>query len=246
MSSFQALMQAEPRSWDQETSTLDRKRVEDEMVARYLNLAGRLARRFVWNGEDIQDLRQVAFLGLVLAARRYDPSRNASFATYATVTILGELKRHLRDKSWRMRVPRSVQDRYLAIKKAREELYQELACSPTIGQIAARLQISQEAVLDAMEAGENFVPESLDAGSDEDGARRQVPVTDPAFDVMLERNVFAQAIPCLSEREQLVLERIFLDGWTQRRVAQEIGVSQMQVSRLLRASREKIRRRAGS
>ena len=230
---------------DPDDRSLARKIHEDDLVARHLNLARSLARRFAGHGEQVQDLRQVAFLGLVLAAKRYDPERNASFTTYATVTILGELKRHFRDKSWMMRVPRSVQETYLAIKSAREELYQELSCSPTITQIAARLRITEEAVLEAMEAGDNFLPQSLDAGLDEDGSGRDVPVMDPAFDVMLDRNLLAQALPRLSQREQLVLKRVFLDGWTQRRVAQEIGVSQMQVSRLLRASSDKIRSWSG-
>ncbi|HET6965251.1 MAG TPA: sigma-70 family RNA polymerase sigma factor, partial [Acidimicrobiales bacterium] len=226
--------------------TLAQKMLEEEMVGRHLNLARGLARRFAGHGEPLDDLRQVAFVGLVLAAGRYDPGQNASFSTYATATILGELKRYFRDKSWMMRVPRQVQETYLAIKTAREELYQELACSPTIDQIARRLRISEEAVLDAIEAGDNFMPQSLDAGPDDESPGRDVPVVDPAFDVMLERKVLMEAIPRLSKREQLVLKRVYLDGWTQRQVAQEIGVSQMQVSRLLHASAAKVRSWTGS
>jgi RNA polymerase sigma-B factor len=226
--------------------TLARRMLEEELVSRHLNLARGLARRFSGHGEPVEDLRQVAFVGLVLAARRYDPAQNASFSTYATATILGELKRYFRDKSWMMRVPRHVQETYLAIKTAREELYQELACSPTIGQIARRLRITEEAVLEAIEAGDNFLPQSLDSGPDEESPGREVPVVDPAFDVMLERNLLMDAIPRLSRREQLVLKRVYLDGWTQRKVAQEIGVSQMQVSRLLHASAHKIRAWTGN
>ena len=229
-----------------EVRTLAQKLLEEELVSRHLNLARGLARRFSGHGEPVDDLRQVAFVGLLLAARRYDPCQNASFSTYATATILGELKRYFRDKSWMMRVPRHVQETYLAIKTAREELGQELACSPTIGQIAARLRITDEAVLEAIEAGDNFLPQSLDSGPDEESPGREVPVIDPAFDVMLERTLLLEAIPRLSEREQLVLKRVYLDGWTQRKVAQEIGVSQMQVSRLLHASAQKIRSYTGS
>jgi RNA polymerase sigma-B factor len=221
--------------------TLAQKLVEDELVSRHLNLARSLARRFSGHGEPVEDLRQVAFVGLVLAARRYDPDQNASFSTYATATILGELKRYFRDKSWMMRVPRQVQETYLAIKAAREELFQELSASPTIPQLAARLRISEEAVLEAMEAGDNFLPQSLDASPDEDGAGREVPIIDPAFDATLERNLLSQALPRLTKREQLVLKRVYLDGCTQRQVAAEIGVSQMQVSRLLHASGQKVR-----
>lgn len=229
-----------------EVRTLAQKLIEEELVSRHLNLARGLARRFSGHGEPVDDLRQVAFVGLVLAARRFDPLQNASFSTYATATILGELKRYFRDKSWMMRVPRHVQETYLAIKSAREELYQELACSPTIRQIARRLCVTEEAVLEAIEAGDNFMPQSLDSGLDEESPGREVPVIDPAFDVMLERNLLMEAIPRLSLREQLVLKRVYLDGWTQRRVAQEIGVSQMQVSRLLHASAQKIRSYTGS
>jgi RNA polymerase sigma-B factor len=229
-----------------EARTLARKLVEDELVAQHLNLARSLARRFAGHGEPVEDLRQVAFVGLVLAARRYDPDQKASFSTYATATILGELKRHFRDKSWMLRVPRQIQETYLAIKAAREELYQELSASPTIPQLAARLGISEEAVLEAMEAGDNFVPQSLDSSPDEDGTGRDVPVTDPAFDATLERSLLTRAIPRLTKREQLVLKRVYLDGCTQRQVATEIGVSQMQVSRLLHSSGRKVRSWTGS
>lgn len=231
---------------ESEGRTLAQKLLEDELIERHLNLARGLARRFSGHGEPIEDLRQVAFLGLVLAAGRYDPSQNASFSTYATATVLGELKRYFRDKSWMMRVPRQVQETYLAVKRAKEELYQDLACSPTIGQIAHRLRISEEAVLEAMEAGDNFLPQSLDTWAEDDSPGQEVPVVDPAFEAMLERNLLMSAIPRLSEREKLVLKRVYLDGWTQRRAAEEIGVSQMQVSRLLHGSAQKLRSFAAS
>lgn len=231
---------------ESELRTLAQKLLEDELISRHLNLARGLARRFSGHGEPAEDLRQVAFLALVLAAGRYDPSQNASFSTYATATVLGELKRYFRDKGWMMRVPRHVQETYLAVKTAKEELYQELACSPTMGQIAHRLRIPEEAVLEAVEAGDNFLPQSLDAGPEDDSPAREVPMVDPAFDVMLERNVLMTAIPRLSERQKLVLKRVYLDGWTQRRAAEEIGVSQMQVSRLLHASAQQLRSFAGS
>ena len=145
-----------------------------------------------------------------------------------------------------MRVPRQVQQTHLAIKAAREELYQELACSPTIEQIATRLRISEETVLEAMEAGENFLPQSLDTGPDDDSPDRDIPFTEHAYDVLLDRTLLMQALPRLSDRERLVLKRVYLDGWTQRRVAAEIGLSQMQVSRLLHASGHKIRTWTGA
>lgn len=221
--------------------TLARHQEQAELVQGHARLALSLARRFSHHGESKEDLQQVAMLALLKAARRYDPGREVSFSTYATASILGELKRHFRDKTWMMRVPRSVQESYLAVKEAREALTHELSCSPTIQQIAERLGTSDEAILEAMEAGENYWPESLDAGVFEGESGRQVPVVDGGFDRSLERHHLTTLLPRLAPRERLILKRIYLDGWTQRQVADEIGVSQMQVSRLLSKITGKLR-----
>jgi RNA polymerase sigma-B factor len=218
---------------------------QSDLVTSHVRLARSLARRFSHHGEAKDDLEQVALLALVKAARRYDPGRETSFSTYATASILGEIKRHFRDKTWMMRVPRSVQESYLAIKEARESLTHELSCSPTIQQIAGRVGISDEAVLEAMEAGENYWPESLDAGIFEGESGRDVPVIDGAFELTLERQQFTALLPRLAPRERLILKRIYFDGWTQRQVAEEIGVSQMQVSRLLARTIETLRELIG-
>ncbi|MDA8045854.1 MAG: sigma-70 family RNA polymerase sigma factor [Actinomycetota bacterium] len=214
-------------------TTLEIHQAQSDLVAGHARLARSLARRFSHHGESKDDLEQVALMALVKAARRYDPSREASFSTYATASVIGEIKRHFRDKTWMMRVPRAVQESYLAVKEARESLTHELACSPTIQQIAARLDTSDEAVLEAMEAGENYWPESLDAGVFEGEAGRDVPVTDSGFELTLERQQLSALLPRLAPRERLILKRLYFDGWTQRQVAEEIGVSQMQVSRVL-------------
>ena len=125
-------------------------------------MARALAHRFLHRGEPADELEQVALLALVKASRRFDPTRNNTFATYATVSILGELKRHFRDKTWMLRVPRSTQELYLAIKEAREELGHELGRTPTAGQIAARLEVGEDAVLEALEAGGTYWTTSLD------------------------------------------------------------------------------------
>ena len=221
--------------------TLAHRQAQSDLVASHARLARSLARRFSHHGEAKEDLEQVALLALVKAARRYDPGRETSFSTYATASILGELKRHFRDKTWTMRVPRSIQESYLAVKQAREVLTHELSCSPTIQQISARLGISDETVLEAMEAGENYWPESLDAGTFEGDAGRDVPVTDGGFELTLERQQFATLLPRLAPRERLILKRLYFDGWTQRQVAEEVGVSQMQISRLLAKAMEKLR-----
>ena len=228
-------------STTQPSTTLALHQAQSDLVASHARLARSLARRFSHHGESKDDLEQVALMALVKAARRFDYSRDTSFSTYATASILGEIKRHFRDKTWMMRVPRGVQESYLAIKEARESLTHELSASPTIGQIAHRLNISDEAVLEAMEAGENYWPESLDVGVFEGEPGRDVPVDDGGFDLTLERQQFTALLPRLAPRERLILKRLYFDGWTQRQVADEIGVSQMQVSRVLSRTMEKLR-----
>ena len=212
-----------------------------DLVLSHTNLARSLARRFAGHGEPRQDLDQVALLALVKAASRFDPERAVSFSTFATSTVLGELKRHFRDRTWMMRVPRPLQEAYLAVKDAREALTHELSTSPTIAQVAERLRISEERVLEAMEAGDNYWPESLDAGFAEDEAGRDVPVIDEGFDRALEHHELGNLLPRLAPRERLLLERLYIHGWTQRQAAQELGVSQMQVSRLLNSTLTKLR-----
>lgn len=222
--------------------TLAQHQVQADLVASHARLARSLARRFAHHGEAKDDLEQVALLALVKAARRYDPGRETSFSTYATASILGEIKRHFRDKTWMLRVPRSLQETYLAVKSAREELGQTLGASPTVQQIATHLGISDEAVLAAMEAGDSYWPASLDTPrrGDEDSVT-EVPVIDGGFDSSIDRRQLRESLPRLDRREQLIVKRLYFDSWTQRRVAEEIGVSQMQVSRLMARTLEKLR-----
>jgi RNA polymerase sigma-B factor len=226
--------------------TLAAHQAQCDLVATHARLARSLARRFFRHGEVADDLEQVALLALVRAARRFDPSRDTTFATYATASILGEIKRHFRDKTWMMRVPRTIQERYLEVKEAREALTQEFAASPTILQVSERLGVTEESVLEAMEAGENYWPTSLDAGVFEGEPGREVPVVDSGFEASLERQQVMSLLPRLAPREQLILKRLFFDGWTQRQVADETGVSQMQVSRLLARSLDRLRSGVGS
>lgn len=212
------------------------------LVESHYNLARSLARRFAHHGELADDLEQVALLALVKAAERYSSDHGSSFATFATASIVGELKRHFRDKTWMLRVPRSLQETYLAVKSAREELGQTLGASPTVQQIATHLGISDEAVLAAMEAGDSYWPASLDTPrrGDEDSVT-EVPVIDGGFDSSIDRRQLRESLPRLDRREQLIVKRLYFDSWTQRRVAEEIGVSQMQVSRLMARTLEKLR-----
>jgi RNA polymerase sigma-B factor len=221
--------------------TLAEHQAATALVEDHLGLARSLARRFLHHGESSDDLEQVAFLALIRAARRFDPDRGFTFAAFATASILGELKRHFRDKTWMLRVPRSLQETYLLVKEAREEVGHKLGCSPTVQQIAVHLGISEEAVLDAMEAGDSYWPASLDTPRNEDEPVTEVPVIDSGYERSLDRRQLRDSLPRLSEREQLIVKRLYFDGWTQRRVAEEIGVSQMQVSRLMLRTLTKLR-----
>ena len=144
-----------PGAGDQ-LDSLARRQAQEDLVREHMRLARALAHRFLHRGEPADELEQVAFLALVKASRRFDPERNNTFATYATVSIVGELKRHFRDKTWMLRVPRSTQELYLAIKEAREELGHQLGRVPTRGQIATHLAVNEESVLEAMEAGGTY------------------------------------------------------------------------------------------
>ncbi len=225
---------------DGQPDTLARRRAQEELVVSHLRLARSLARRFERHGEPADDLQQVAVLALVKAAKRFDPERDTRFATYATSSVLGELKRHFRDKTWMLRVPRPVQELYLSIKQAADELSQTLGASPSIDQIAKHLGTSEDSIRNALGAGDNFWPASLDGGNgDEPG--REIPVVDGSFDQMLDRIQVQRLLPRLEDRERLILKRIYFDNCTQHEVAVELGVSQMQVSRLLAATLARLR-----
>jgi len=226
---------------EQRPETLARRRAEDELVTNHVRLARSLARRFAHHGEPADDLEQVAMLALLKAAKRFDPDRNIQFATYATSSILGELKRHFRDKTWMLRVPRTVQELYLSVKHTRDELTHELSETPTVAQIAARLDVSELAVLDAIRAGDDLRPASLDGWFGDDGGT-EVPIIDGSFDQCLDRLQVQASLPNLDDRERLVLKRVYFDGLTQSDVAVELEVSQMQVSRLLAQAVAKLRR----
>jgi RNA polymerase sigma-B factor len=234
-----------PSANDDSGEHLLRRDGQQQLVVDHLRLAGALARRFLHRGEPIEELEQVAFLALVKASRRFDPKHDTAFATYATVSILGELKRHFRDRTWMLRVPRSTQERYLAVKDAREELAHQLETTPTVAQIAAHLGVTDEVILEAMEAGRSYWTASLD-GRGPDGERTiDLPVTDLALDQGLDRQRVLTLLPRLDHREQLVLRRLLFDGFTQKQVADEIGASQMQVSRLQARTLAKLRHWAG-
>jgi RNA polymerase sigma-B factor len=239
-SRLQPCTKARSRSGGEPAETLARHRAQEMLVSDHVRLARSLARRFAHHGEPTEDLEQVALLALVKAAKRFDPSRDTRFASYAASSILGELKRHFRDKAWMLRVPRPVQELYLSVKQARDELTHSLGASPTARQIADCIETTESAVLDAMGAGDNFWPASLD-GRTRDEPATEVPVVDGALDQSLDRLQVQLLLPRLEEREHLVLRRIYFDNCAQREIAAELGLSQMQVSRVLARALSKLR-----
>ena len=211
----------------------DRKRLQEQLVTDHIALARSLARRFEGRGEPADELRQVAMAALVSCAKRFDPSRGVAFSSYATGSVLGELKRHFRDRAWGMRVGRSTQETYLEVNRARETLSQINGRSPTISEIAREIGTTEERVLEAMDAERGYWLASLDAPRDETGESIELASIDEGFERALNRHQLELLLPELPRRERVILERRFFRGWTQERIANEIGVSQMQVSRLL-------------
>ncbi len=209
----------------------------DELVQSHLGLAEHLARRFVGRGEPLEDLTQVAYLALVKAADRFDPDRGAEFATFATPTVLGEIKRHFRDKGWAVRVPRHLQELRLALTKAIDELTHELKRSPTVPELATHLAVSQDEVLQGLECGRAYSTQSIDPLLDPDDD--DVPLTsvigvaDPGLDRVEDRHALKPLMDRLPERERRMLEMRFFQNLTQTQIAEELGISQMHVSRLL-------------
>jgi RNA polymerase sigma-B factor len=218
----------------------------ERLTHRYLPLAEHLASRFAGRGESRDDLGQVASLGLVKAIDRFDPERGVQFATFATVTIIGELKRHFRDRGWSIRVPRNLQEATLLVNRATASLWQELGRSPTVDEVSARTDLSPETVLEALEAVQAYSTSSLDApiGEDETTAGDLMGDVDPQMAVSEEWMAMAPTMRELPERERHILFLRFFKDMTQTEIAEEIGISQMHVSRLLTQSLAKLREAA--
>ncbi len=223
------------------------RRLRDELVEEHIPLARFLARRFDHRGEPSDDLLQVALLGLLKAVERFDPDRGLQFSTFATPTIVGELKRHFRDKGWAVRVPRRMQELHLQLANAVGTLTQELGHSPTPGDVAARLGVSEEAVLEAMEAGGLYRLTSLDGttSGDEDSAELTTMIgeDDRGYERVEQRSQLYELLGTLPERERAIVYLRFFDGLTQSEIATRVGISQMHVSRLLARSVEQLRGR---
>jgi RNA polymerase sigma-B factor len=211
----------------------------EQLVHRYLPLARQLAARYAGRGRPLEDLVQVANLGLVKAVDRYDPDHGAAFSSYAVPTVVGELRRHFRDVGWAVHVPRSVQERVLKLGRATERLSADTGRTPTVAELAGATDESEEDVVDALSAGHAYEADSLDepsaAGDGESAPRgERMGDDDPGFERVEDWQAIAPAIRELSDRDRLVLRLRFVEDLTQSQIADKVGVSQMQVSRILR------------
>jgi RNA polymerase sigma-B factor len=221
--------------------------LRDELVTAHMGLAEYLARRFTNRGEPLDDLVQVAALGLLKAVDRFDPERGLEFSTYATPTIVGELKRHFRDKGWAVRVPRRVQELHLRLGSVVSILSQELGRSPTIGEIAHAAAVSEEEVLEAIEAGHAYRFTSLDAPSgndDEMSLSSELGAEDQGLIDSEHRVTLSPLIAQFPPRERMILHLRFFEGLTQSEIAARLGISQMHVSRLLARALAQLRTQA--
>lgn len=240
-------------AWDKEKTRELFRRFKEEgdmdarekLVMSHLNLVRFIANKFKNRGEPIDDLIQVGYLGLLKAIDRFDPSRGLEFTTFATPTIMGEIKRHFRDKGWSVRVPRRLQELSAKVNQATDTLTSQLQRSPTIAEIVDYLDATVDEVLEAMESSSAYSSVSLEApsGADDDDTpsvidRYATEDSDLAFTD--DRIIIEEALASFSPRERDVIEMRFLKGMTQIEIAEKLGISQVQVSRLLRRTLKKI------
>jgi RNA polymerase sigma-B factor len=226
----------------------ERDAVRDELTRAWLPMAHRIAGRFRNRGESLEDLRQVAALGLVKAIDRYEPGRGA-FESYAVPTITGEIKRHFRDRMWALRVPRRVQELRNKVRIARRELTETAGgATPSVAAIAGRTGLTEEEVNAGLEALESFSTLSLDAemSPSDDGfsLADTIGTCDEAYDVVIDREAAKEGLRRLPERERAILYMRFFEDMTQSRIADRLGISQMHVSRLISRCCARIREEA--
>jgi len=221
------------------------RRVRNGLIEQHMGLAEHLARRYRNRGQATEDLNQVALLGLVKAVDRFDPGRGLAFTTFATPTIVGELKRHFRDRAWTVHVPRQVQEQVLAVTRSIQDLSQELGRSPTVAETARASGRSEEAVLEAMEASRVLAVKSLDApiGADADaGTVADLLGSDePGHEAVEHRMLVDALVEELEPRERRIIRLRFYEGMSQSQIGERLGMSQMHVSRLLARTLSRLR-----
>lgn len=220
----------------------------NQLVVNHLNLVRYLASKFLNRGEQLEDLVQVGTIGLIKAIDRFDPSRGLEFTTYATPTIMGEIKRHFRDKGWSVRVPRRLQELSTKVSQATDELTCELHRSPSVAEIAERVGVSVDEVLEAMESSSAYSSVPLEGGGDDDetpSVLDQYASEDDDLNASDDRMVLEAIIQDFSGREKDIIRMRFEEGLTQSEIAEKMGISQVQVSRLLRRTLSRIHDKIG-
>jgi RNA polymerase sigma-B factor len=231
----------------QTSSDDEYEQLRNELVVAHLNLARFLAVKFANRGEPLDDLVQVGTVGLLKAIDRFDPDRGVEFTTYATPTIVGEIKRYFRDKGWAVKVPRRLQELNLAVNRAGDKLAMELGRSPTVGELAAMLSAGEEEILEAQELGQAYNLLSLDSEVSGEADRKTqtladtVGVSDARLDLLEDRANLERAFGVLSGRERVIVYLRFYESISQTEIAKRLNVSQMHVSRLQAKALEKLR-----
>jgi RNA polymerase sigma-B factor len=217
----------------------------EQLIEQYMSLVRSLARRYSYRGEQLEDLVQIGAIGLIKAIDRFDLERGVELTTYATPNIIGEIKRHFRDKGWAVRVPRGLQELNVQLSRLMEQLTVQLGRSPTIPELAQAAGVEEEQVLEALESGRAYSSLSLSGGGggddDDLDPLESLGTEEHQYEVSEDRAVLAPGFKVLDERERRILQLRFFDGLTQSQIAQQVGISQMHVSRLIRRSLEKIR-----
>jgi RNA polymerase sigma-B factor len=218
----------------------------EQLIEQYMSLVRSLARRYSYRGEQLEDLVQIGAIGLIKAIDRFDLDRGVELTTYATPNIIGEIKRHFRDKGWSVRVPRGLQELNVQLSRLIEQLTVQLARSPTIPELAEAAGVEEERVLEALESGRAYSSLSLSVGGgggdDADlDPLESIGTEEHQYEVSEDRALLAPGFKALDERERRILQLRFFEGQTQSQIAQQVGISQMHVSRLIRRSLEKIR-----
>jgi RNA polymerase sigma-B factor len=214
------------------------------LIERHLPLVRSLARRYANRGEPLDDLVQVGSIGLIKAIDRFDLERGVELTTYATPTIIGEIKRYFRDKGWSVRVPRGLQELSLRLSQLVDELTVQLERSPTIAELAEAADVEEEEVLEALESGQAYSAASLSTPSGDEGEPdplEAIGELEHEYDVSENRAILEPGLAVLDERERRIIHLRFWVGLTQSQIAQRVGISQMHVSRLIRRSLEKLR-----
>jgi RNA polymerase sigma-B factor len=218
----------------------------EQLIEQYMSLVRSLARRYSYRGEQLEDLVQIGAIGLIKAIDRFDLDRGVELTTYATPNIIGEIKRHFRDKGWSVRVPRGLQELNVQLSRLVEQLTVQLSRSPTIPELAKAAGVEEEEVLEALESGRAYTSLSLSVGGgggddDDLDPLESLGTEEHQYEVSEDRAVLAPGFKALDERERWILQLRFFEGLTQSQIAQQVGISQMHVSRLIRRSLEKIR-----